>query len=202
MNTVYFSPVNRRTLVPCPWREGQRGSQSSSPREQKDLHCAFPPFAAPLQGVGVGPHPAVPCTPVPRHPSAVAAGHRSPSKPLVHRRVSQSRGLKRATSYGSCPQQGSKQVLSRTLSLLARGTAQLSRVASHRLLLPAAARRRYGTCRHLRDPPPAPRGGTRCRGPETCPVLLWRLQGWRVPCGRWSILPRLACHVAPATPGG
>lgn len=81
-NTVYFSPVNGCKLVPCPWREGERGSQSSSPRERQDLHCAFPPFAAPLQGAGVGPHPAVPCTLVPWYPSA-GAQHRGPRPPLA-----------------------------------------------------------------------------------------------------------------------
>lgn len=105
---------------------------------------------------------------------------------LVHRRVSQRRGFKCAVSYGSAQRQSSKELLSRTLRPLTRGTVQLSHVTSHHLLLPAIASRGYGTCRHLRNLPPAPRGAPCCQGAESCPALLRRLQHC---CGQWSTLP-------------
>lgn len=95
---------------------GEKGNvahKAPAPESGKTFTVHFPRLLPLCRGLGSGPilpcpAPLCPGTPVPGL-STVVPGHRSPSKPLVHRRVSQSRGLERAMSYGSsCQQQSSK----------------------------------------------------------------------------------------------
>lgn len=194
-----FLPVNQCKLVPCPWREGGRGAQSSGPREHENLHCASPCFA----GFGLMPCPVVSCTPLPRTPlprTPVLCPSAVPRAPATARPA--------ATCSPPCFSTPRPQVCH---ELRPRSTAE-HKAAFKPHAFPA--RQGHGAAHAL--PAVVPSGGWPLRAAavalagtcEICHQLLEgehavrELQHWCVPCGWRSILPCPACHIAPAAPGG